>query len=182
MLFLGSAAAIRRVTEKTRALVFHLIHERTILLLTVMFCVGAAATLWQLSHLSSNLVESGALQGTSLYADSLTELRTFYGSEIVERVKPLGIEVTHDYATKPGAIPIPATFSIEFGKHVSKKGSGMQVRLYSDYPLPSEKTAERETTLKKNALLQLRKQPDKPFFRFEDSKVGPLCVMARRFP
>jgi hypothetical protein len=26
-----------------------------------------------------------ALQGTSLYADSLTELRTFYGSQIVDR-------------------------------------------------------------------------------------------------
>ena len=171
--FFRIGAGIRRVTEKTRALVFHLIHERTILLLTVMFCVGAAATLWQLSHLSSNLVESGALQGTSLYADSLTELRTFYGSEIVERVKPLGIEVTHDYATKPGAIPIPATFSIEFGKHVSKKGSGMQVRLYSDYPFAFRKDGGARDDFEKEALLQLRKQPDKPFFRFEDFQGRP---------
>ena len=34
---------IRRVSKKTRALVFHLIHERTILLLMVMFCIGAVA-------------------------------------------------------------------------------------------------------------------------------------------
>lgn len=164
---------IHRVTEKTRALVFHLIHERTILLLTVMFCVGAAATLWQLSHLSSNLVESGALHGTSLYADSLTELRTFYASQIVERVKPQGIEVTHDYATKQGAIPIPATFSIEFGKLVSKKGSGMQVRLYSDHPFPSRKDGGAGDDFEKEALLQLRKHPDKPFFRFEDFQGRP---------
>lgn len=154
---------IHRVTEKTRALVFHLIHERTILLLAVMFCVGAAATLWHLYHLSSNLVESGALQGTSLYAESLTELRTFYGSQIVDRVKPQGIEVTHDYATKEGAIPIPATFSIEFGKHISKKGSGMQVRLYSDHPFPFRKDGGARDDFEKEALLQLRKQPDKPF-------------------
>ena len=164
---------MRRVTEKARALVFHLIYDRTIFLLTVMFCVGAAATLWHLSHLSSNLVESGALQGTSLYADSLTELRTFYGSQIVDRVKPQGIEVTHDYATKPGAIPIPATFSIEFGKHVSKKGSGMLVRLYSDHPFPFRKDGGARDDFEKEALLQLRKQPDKPFFRFEDYQGRP---------
>src|SRR6185503_11915192 len=156
---------IRGVAETMRALIFHLIYDRTIFLLTVMFCVGAAATLWHLSHLSSNLVESGALQGTSLYADSLTELRTFYGSQIVDRVKPQGIEVTHDYATKPGAIPIPATFSIEFGKHVSKKGSGMVVRLFSDHPFPFRKDGGARDDFEKEALLQLRKQPDKPFFR-----------------
>jgi hypothetical protein len=76
-------------------------------LLTVMFCVGVAVMLWHLSHLSSTLVESGGLQGTSLYSQSLTELRTFYNSEVVERVKGHGIDITHDYATKRGAIPIP---------------------------------------------------------------------------
>jgi len=159
--------------EKTRAFVFHVIHERVILVLAVMFCAGVGATLWHLSHLSANLVESGALQGTSLYADSLTELRTFYSSQIVERVKPQGIEITHDYATKPGAIPIPATFSIEFGKHISKKGSGTQVRLYSDHPFPFRKDGGARDDFEKQALLQLRKQPDKPFFRFEDYQGRP---------
>jgi len=173
---------IRRVIATTRALIFHLIHDRTIFLLTVMFCVGAAATLWQLSHLSSNLVESGALHGASLYADSLTELRTFYGSQIVERVTPQGIEVTHDYATKPGAIPIPATFSIEFGKQVSKKDSGMQVRLYSDHPFPFRKDGGARDDFEREALLQLRRHPDKPFFRFEDFQGRPSLRYGTAIP
>ena len=166
-------AEFRRMVEKNRAVIVTAIYEHTIMVLAILFCGGVGATLWHLSSLSSNLVESGALQGTSLYADSLTELRTFYGSQIVERVKPLGIEVTHDYATKQGAIPIPATFSIEFGKHVSKNGSGMQVRLYSDHPFPFRKDGGARDDFEKEALLQLRKQPDKPYFRFEDYQGRP---------
>jgi signal transduction histidine kinase len=161
------------MVEKSRAVIVTAIYKRTIMVLAVLFCFGVAATLWHLSSLSSNLVKSGALQGASLYAESLTELRTFYGSQIVERVTPQGVEVTHDYAKKEGAIPIPATFSIEFGNHISKKGSGMQVRLYSDHPFPFRKDGGARDDFEKEALLQLRKQPDKPFFRFEDYQGRP---------
>lgn len=169
----GIGGPIRRVMAKAHDAVTHLIHERTILLLTVMFCAGVAATLWHLSHLSSTLVKSGALQGTSLYSESLTELRTFYNSDVVERVRSHGIEVTHDYATKRGAIPIPATFTIEFGKHMGQRVPGMQIRLYSEYPFPFRKDGGPRDAFEREALLQLRKQPDKPFFRFEDFQGRP---------
>jgi len=179
---------ISRVFVKARAALVHVIYQRTIPLLTVMFCVGVAVMLWHLSHLSSTLVESGALQGTSLYSQSLTELRIFYNSEVVERVKGHGINVTHDYATKEGAIPIPATFTIEYGKHVSQKGAGMQVRVYSQYPFPFRKDGGPRDAFERDALLQLQKQPDKAFSRFEDFqgrpslrygaaiRMGPGCV------
>jgi len=175
-------AAVRDIGVKARDLGTHVLYDRTIVLLAVMFCAGVATTLWHLSRLSSNLVKSGALQGTSLYAESLTELRTFYGSQVVERVRAHGIEVTHDYATKEGAIPIPATFSIEFGKHISKKGSGMQIRLYSDYPFPFRKDGGPRDSFEREALHELRKQPDKPFFRFEDFQGGPSLRYATAVP
>ncbi len=159
---------IRRIMAKTGAFVVQLIFERTVLLLTVMFVVGVAATLWHFSRLSSTLVESGALQGTSLYSESLTELRTFYGSEVVDRVRPQGVMVTHDYASHDGAIPIPATFTIEFGKHIREKNSGMQIRLYSEYPFPFRKDGGPRDDFEWEALRQLREGPDKPFFRFQD--------------
>ena len=52
------------------------LHERTILVLGVMFAAAGALTLWHLARLSSNLIESAALQGASLQAESLEELRT----------------------------------------------------------------------------------------------------------
>ncbi|MGH7768528.1 MAG: ATP-binding protein [Candidatus Binatia bacterium] len=165
---MGIGRAIRGALAKARAVGAYLIHEQTILLLTVMFCAGAAATLWHLSRLSTTLVESGALQGTVLYSGSLTELRTFYGSEVVDRVRSRGVEATHDYAGKQGAIPIPATFTIEFGKHIGEKSPGMQIRLYSEYPFPFRKDGGPRDRFERDALLELRKNPGQPYFRFED--------------
>ncbi|HEX9663351.1 MAG TPA: ATP-binding protein [Candidatus Binatia bacterium] len=169
----GDGGPIRRVATKARSAVVHLICERTVPLLAVMFCVGIAVTLWHLSHLSSSLVESGALHGTSLYSQSLTELRAFYNSEVVERVRPHGVVVTHDYTTKDGAVPIPATFTIEFGKRISEKGTGMQVRLYSDFPFAFRKEGGPKDDFERAALRELRTRPDKPFFRFEDFQGRP---------
>ncbi|HEY5541867.1 MAG TPA: GAF domain-containing protein [Candidatus Binatia bacterium] len=151
----------------------YLIYQRTIIVLTVMFCGAGVAMLWHMSRLSSKLVESGALQGTMLYSDSLTELRTFYVPEILDRIRSYGIEVTHDYAGKKRAIPDPATFTIEFGTHIGKQIPGMQIRLYSDYPFPFRKDGGPRDSFEKEALVQLRQQPNKPFYRFEDFQGRP---------
>jgi hypothetical protein len=55
--FLSWSKSMNRAVAKARALAIHLIYERTILLLTVIFCVGMGATLWHLSRLSPTLVE-----------------------------------------------------------------------------------------------------------------------------
>ena len=41
-----------------------------------------------------------------------SEFRTLYTSEVVDTVMKHGIEVTHDYATKEGAIPLPVTLTL----------------------------------------------------------------------
>ena len=104
-----------------------------------MFFAGIAGTLWHLSRLSSNLVELTALEGTSAHADSLEEVRTFYTSDVVERLRGAGVVVTHDYTAHAGAIPLPVTFSMELGRRIGERASGMRVRLYSDYPFPWRK-------------------------------------------
>ena len=167
---------------EVRRTVIRFIDERIVLVLTIIFCAGSMVTLWHLSQLSSKLVKSGALQGASLYSQSLTELRTFYNTQVVERVKPHGIEVTHDYATKKGAIPIPATFTIEFGKHIGSNVRGMQIRLYSDYPFPFRKDGGPKDEFEKEALLQLRRHPAQPFFRFEEFQGRPSLRYATAVP
>src|SRR5215510_19445 len=113
-----------------------LLYERTVLVLTILFCVGMVCILWYVSHLQSNLIASIALQDASLYSQALAEFRALYTSEVVETVRDHGIEVTHDYATKKGAIPLPATLSMLLGKGIGEQGSGAQTRLYSAYPFP----------------------------------------------
>lgn len=99
-----------------------LLHERTILLLTIMFCAGVAGVLWQVSRLQSDLVASVTVQHAALYSQALAEFRTLYTSEVVERVRGHGIDVTHDYATRARAIPLPATLSMLLGMSIGARG------------------------------------------------------------
>ena len=46
-----------------------LLHNYTILVPTIIFCALVAGTLWHLSRLSSNLIQSSALQAASMHAD-----------------------------------------------------------------------------------------------------------------
>jgi signal transduction histidine kinase/DNA-binding response OmpR family regulator/HPt (histidine-containing phosphotransfer) domain-containing protein len=161
----AGASALRRALS---AVLAFLLRNRIIFVLTIVFCAAMAGTLWHLSRLSSKLVQSAALQGVSQHADTLKELRKLYTSEVTERVVAHGIEVTHDYATKEGAIPLPATFSMVLGKRISQDAAGMQARLYSDFPFPWRKDGGAKDDFEREALHQLRQVPDQPFYRFED--------------
>jgi hypothetical protein len=90
----------------------YVLYKHTALVLTMMFILMMAGALWYLSRIAIELVHSAALQGSSLYADALEEVRKVYTSEVVDRVVDR-VQVTHDYATREGAIPLPVTFSME---------------------------------------------------------------------
>jgi signal transduction histidine kinase/DNA-binding response OmpR family regulator len=155
------------------------LQARIIPVLVVIFCIGAAAALWDLARLSSKLVESAALEGTALQAETLEELRSLYTSEVVERLRGQGITVTHDYAAHAAAIPLPATLSIELGRRIGARGSGMQVRLYSDYPFPWRRDGGPRDAFEQDALRNLREHPEQPFFRFEEVAGRPALRYAR---
>ena len=120
----------RRVAPWSR-----LLFDRTVLILGIMLCAGIAVALWSVRQFSLDFAESTALQYATLYARSIEEFRTLYTSEVVGRAKEYGMEVTHDYASRDGAIPLPATLSMALGRR-READSGVEVRLYSDYPFP----------------------------------------------
>ena len=145
-----------------------LLYKHTILVLSVIFCSGTLLALWYLSHATSTLVQSAALQGVTLQAETLIELRNVYTSEVVDRVSGHDIEVTHDYLHKPGTIPLPVTFTMELGRRINLHGSGMVVRLYSDYPFPWRKGGGAHDEFEEQALQALRANPQQPYYRFEE--------------
>src|SRR5262245_54737465 len=91
-----------RLAQRASAWCVQLLLPHTVLILSIMFCTGMAAMIWQLSHLSLKLVQQAALQGTSLHSKSLEEVRKLYTSEVVDRLSN-HIQVTNDYATKENA-------------------------------------------------------------------------------
>jgi hypothetical protein len=76
------------------------------------------------------------------------------------------VEITDQYRTRPHAIPLPATFTIDAGERISKTESGMQVRLYSRYPWRKEGGPQDEW--ERRALDWLEQRPDEPFKEFTE--------------
>src|SRR3989304_9155558 len=102
-----------------------------------MPAAGLGLLLWYFSRMQSRVIETMALENAALYTQALDEFRTLYTSEVVERVRPLGVEATHDYQAKPHAIPLPATLGILLGERIGARGSGTRTRPSSPYPSPS---------------------------------------------
>ena len=80
---------------------------------------------------------------------------------VLDRV--VGHGILSDYATKEGAIPLPATFSMELSERISKQNTGLQARLYSDFPFPWRKEGGPRNDFESEAIHQLRQFPDQPF-------------------
>jgi hypothetical protein len=136
--------------------------------------LGSAFGLWQLSRLSEYLVRTSALESAAQQSEILNEVNNLYSADVVERAKLKGVVATHDYATRPGAIPLPATLTIELGKHLSERSeSGVQARLYSDYPFRSRTDGGPKDDFERDALAELPLDPDKPFVRFEEFQGRP---------
>lgn len=145
--------------------------------------LGSASGLWHLSRLSESLLRSTALESVAQQSEMLEEVNNFYSAEVVDRLQPKKIEVTHDYARKVGAIPLPATMTIDLGKHFSERSAtGMQVRLYSDFPFRTRTDGGPKDEFEREALRRLRANPEQPFYRFEDFQGRPSLryAIARR--
>jgi tRNA A-37 threonylcarbamoyl transferase component Bud32 len=142
------------------------------LLLAVTF--GSAVGLWELSRLSEYLVRTSALESAAQQSEIFGEVNRYYSDEVVERAKFKKVESTHDYASKQGAIPLPATALIELSQHISERSaSGVQVRLYSDHPFRSRKDGGPKDDFERAALARLRETPNEPYYRFEEFQGRP---------
>jgi hypothetical protein len=137
-------------------------------LLLAVVTFGSLFGLWHLSRLSGELVRSTAVESAAQETEVLEELNSFYSEAVVARVKKAGVRATSDYATREGAIPLPATLTIDLGDHIREKSPrGMQVRLYSDHPFKNRKDGGARDAFEYEALAALRKNPSEPFYRFE---------------
>ncbi|HEY9699013.1 MAG TPA: adenylate/guanylate cyclase domain-containing protein [Trichocoleus sp.] len=172
--------ATRPLAYKIFNFVIQLLNRRTIALLAVLFVAGLAGAMLNMSRLSSDLIHSQAVQSSALYAQAIKEARTLYSNNAVSRIKHLpNAQVTPDYATIPGAIPLPATFLIELSKSISQQNPGMSVRLYSDYPFRWRKQeGGPKDDFERSALQYLRQHPQETFVRFENFQGRPALRYA----
>jgi serine/threonine protein kinase len=142
------------------------------LLLTVS--LGSAFGLLHLSRLSAQLVQSTALESAAQQSEMLDVVNAFYSSQVVDRIQSHGVVISHDYATRKGAIPLPATFTIEYGQQIGQRSkTGIMFRLYSDHPFRSRTDGGPRDDFERIALAGLRRNPDAPVYRFESFRDRP---------
>lgn len=169
---------MKRTFYRTLDAFIRLSHQRTLFVLGSLFAFGTALTLWELFRLSNELVETTALRGSQLHSEILQELRTIYTSEVVDRAREKGIEVTHDYERRPGAIPLPVTLSMKLAQKVGELGTGIHVKILSDYPFPWRRDRPPLDDFERAALAALRIDPERPYYRFERVSGQPTLRFA----
>jgi len=104
-----------------------------LVLLVAILLLGLPLAVWlDLRDLTETALRRQANDLNSI----ITSVRGFYGTNVVGRVlaAPGATQVTHNYQAIPGAIPIPATLSLELGRVISEQQHNISYRFVSDYP------------------------------------------------
>src|ERR1700692_4473895 len=157
----------------------------TVLLIVVLLLALPLAVWLDLT----NLAEGGLRRQASDLNSVITSVRGYYATNVVGRVlaNPGSTQVVHNYETIPGAIPIPATLSLELGKVIGAQQENISYRFISDFPFKN-RTPHQFDAFEKSSLESLRNNPnqkivDTSTLIFSDTVrlvapviMGPACV------
>jgi len=133
-----------------------------------LFLVAIAVVFLHQIRLYRSVRVSSALNEARRHIEVLESFRTLYTAKVVSAARAYGMPVAHDYQNyEHGAIPLPATLSMELGEELNRQGKG-DFRLYSPYPFPwREATGGLTDSFAKDAWQALNEDPDNPFYRIE---------------
>jgi class 3 adenylate cyclase len=126
--------------------------------LVVVLLAGLPLAVWlDLRSLSESALSRQAGDVNTV----ITSVRAFYASNVVGRVlaSPGSTQVVHNYETIPGAIPIPATLSLELGRVIGEQQTNISYRFVSDYPFKN-RAPHALDEFERTALASLRAQPN----------------------
>ncbi|HEX8956006.1 MAG TPA: adenylate/guanylate cyclase domain-containing protein [Burkholderiaceae bacterium] len=138
----------------------HRRHEPLTVLALVLLILGLPVVVW-LDLV--NLTDASLKRQASDLNAVITAIRGYYGSEVVNRVLSVhsATEVAPNYQDIPGAIPLPATLSLELGRVIGDKQPNISYRFVSDYPF-RKRTPHVLDDFETKALASLRQNPSQP--------------------
>ncbi len=107
------------------------------------------------------LTETALLRQAGDLNSVISSVRSYYGTNVTGRVlaSPGHTRVSHNYEAIPGAIPIPATLSIELGRVIGEQQHNITYRFVSDYPF-KDRAPHALDAFEKHALASLRADPN----------------------
>src|SRR3981189_871698 len=109
----------------------------------------------------TNLAEGGRPRQATDLNSVISSVRGYYATNVVGRVlaNPGPTKVVHNYEAIPGAIPIPATLSLELGRVIGAQQENINYRFVSDFPFKN-RTPHQLDKFEKASLQSLRDNPD----------------------
>src|SRR5580704_14718671 len=130
-----------------------------LLLLVALLLVGLPVAVWLDL---TNLAETNLNRQASDLNSIISSVRSYYASNVVGRIlaaPSVPTKVAHNYEAIPGAIPIPATLSLELGKVISQQQHNIAYRFVSDYPF-ANRAPHPLDQFEADALRRLRENPN----------------------
>ncbi len=113
----------------------------------------------------------------------ISSVRGYYASNVVGRVllaPGQQTQVAHNYESIPGAIPIPATLSLELGRVISEQQQNITYRFVSDYPF-ANRDAACARRLREERARRAARQPEPADHRRDRRRCSPTrCAWSRR--
>src|SRR5829696_6428590 len=133
----------------------------------ILGLLGLPVAAWlDLRALSERMLRTQASEISRIIDD----MRGFYGSDVVGRILQGSGQATavHNYRDVAGAIPIPATRSIELGKRISAHDGSVKYRFISDLPFKGREAHELDS-YEQRAISSLRANPKEPVIEVSGS-------------
>lgn len=119
-----------------------------------------------------NLRTRTAVETARSYAASLATVREYYTKEVVPKAREAGATVSHDFRNVPGAIPMPATLSIELGQLIDRAGSPARMHFYSAWPYPYRENGGARDAFEQRAIDTFQTSDSKPIVQVDGSLTG----------
>jgi adenylate cyclase len=137
----------------------------------------------------TNLVDAALRRQANDLNSVITSVRGYYATNVVGRVLAHQgtTQVVHNYESVPGAIPIPATLSLELGRVIGAQQENINYRFVSDYPFQNRAPHQLDD-FEKTSLRSLRDNSEQKIIDtraslFSDTVrivapvlMGPACV------
>jgi adenylate cyclase len=140
-----------------------------LVLLVALLLVGLPLAVWLDLR---DLVATNLRRQASDMNSIISSVRGYYASNVVGRVltAPPGTmtKVIHNYEDVPGAIPIPATLSLELGKVIGEQQRNVTYRFVSDYPFKG-RAPHALDPFETDALARLRQDPSRQLAQLSGS-------------
>ena len=148
--------------------VLNSIQSKLLIPVVVFALISMCFGFYYVYNLKISNTELVGISTANAITKQVQNLRTFYSSTIVDRVKRFNVPVDHNFRQNSDAIPVPATLVNILGESFQKEYPGAVMRLYSDKPFRNTAETLAQDKFEKESLAALAKDPTRPYYRLED--------------